>query len=90
MLFSGNLSNDIFGGVIGTYFVYAAVLHLLWVLGGGYWAKMGCCNSHSTNKVENHWFSATVNNAQEQSFQTVHRANPERNGSHLARKLACS
>ena len=29
MLFSGNLSNDIFGGVISTYFVYAAVLHLL-------------------------------------------------------------
>jgi len=26
MLFSGN---DIFGGVISTYFVYAAVLHLL-------------------------------------------------------------
>jgi len=29
MLFSRNLSNDIFGGVISTYFVYAAVLHLL-------------------------------------------------------------
>jgi len=29
MLFFGNLSNDIFGGVISTYFVYAAVLHLL-------------------------------------------------------------
>ena len=60
MLFSGNLSNDIFGGLISTYFVYAAVLHLLWVLGGSYWAKMGCCNGHGhgTKKVENHWFSA--------------------------------
>jgi len=29
MLFSGNLSNDVFGGVISTYFVYAAALHLL-------------------------------------------------------------
>jgi len=29
MLFSGNLSNDIFGVVISAYFVYAAVLHLL-------------------------------------------------------------
>jgi len=39
MLFSGNPSNDIFGGVISTYFVYTAVLHLLylsfrwWLLG---------------------------------------------------------
>jgi len=31
MLFSGNLSNDIFGGVISTSFVYAAVLHLLYL-----------------------------------------------------------
>jgi len=30
MLFSGNLSNDIFGGVVSTYFVYTAVLHLLY------------------------------------------------------------
>jgi len=65
MLFSGNLSNNICGGVISTYFVYAAVLHLLWVLGGGYWAKMGCCNGHDhgTKKAENHWFSATVSSA---------------------------
>jgi len=92
MLFSGNLSNDIFGAVISTCFVYTALLHLLCVLGGGYWSKMGCCNGHGTKKVENHWFSATVSNAerQEQSFRTVHRATPDRNGSHLARKLACS
>jgi len=53
---------------------------------------MGCCNGHGTKKVKNHWFSATVSNAQrqEQSFRTVHRATPDRNGSHLARKLACS
>jgi len=63
MLFSGNLSNDIFGRVISTYFVYAAILHLLRFLGGGYWAKTGCCNGHGTKKVENHWFSATVSNA---------------------------
>jgi len=31
MLFSGNRSNDIFGGVISTYFVYAAVLHFLYL-----------------------------------------------------------
>jgi len=31
MLFSGNLSNNIFEGVINTYFVYAAVLHLLYL-----------------------------------------------------------
>jgi len=55
---------------------------------------MDCCNGHGhgTKKVENHWFSATVSNAQrqEQSFRTVHRVTPERKGSHLARKLACS
>jgi len=31
MLFSGNLSNGIFEGVISTYFVYTAVLHLLYL-----------------------------------------------------------
>ena len=44
-------------------------------------------------KVENHWISATVSNAQqrqEQSFRTVRRATPERKGSHLAKKFACS
>jgi len=37
---------------------------------GGYWAKMGCCNGQGTKKIENHWFSVTVSNAQrqEQSF----------------------
>ena len=37
-------------------------------------------------------FSATVSNAQrqEQSFRIVHKATPDRKGSHLARKLACS
>jgi len=35
MLFFGNLSNDIFGGVISTYFVNAAVLHFIGVLDGG-------------------------------------------------------
>jgi len=46
----------------------------------------------SANKVENHWFSSTVSNAeqtQEQSFRTVPRTTPERKGSHLARKFAC-
>jgi len=54
---------------------------------------MGCCNGRGTKKVENHWFSATVSNAeqrQEQSFRTVPRTTPERKGSHLARKFACS
>jgi len=80
MLFSRNLSNDIFGGGICTYLVYVAVLHLLYlILDGGCWARVGCCNGHSTKKVENHWFSATVSNAQqrqEQSFRTVCRATP--------------
>jgi len=42
---------------------------------------MGCCNGRGTKKVENHWFSATVSNAeqrQEQSFRTVPRTTPER------------
>jgi len=54
---------------------------------------MGCCNGHGTKKVENHWFCATVSNAQqrqEQSFRTVRRATPETKGSHVARKFACS
>ena len=94
MLFSGNLSNDVFGGVISTYFVYTAVLHLLYLsFRWSCWAKMGCCNDRGTKKVENHWFSATVSNAerrQEQSFRTVHRTIPERKCSHSARKFACS
>jgi len=31
MLFTRNLLNYIFGGIISTYFVYAAVLHLLYL-----------------------------------------------------------
>jgi len=31
MLFSENLSNDIFGGAISTYFMCTAVLHLLYL-----------------------------------------------------------
>jgi len=39
MLFSGNLSNDIFGGVISTHFVYAAVLPFLYLSFG--WGLLG-------------------------------------------------
>jgi len=72
--------------------LYYICFRPIWVLDGGCWAKMGCCNGRGT-KVENHWFSATVSNAeqrQEQSFRTVPRTTPERKGSHLARKFACS
>ena len=47
----------------------------------------------TVQKRLNHWFSATVSNAQqrqEQSFGTVRRATPERKGSRLARKFTCS
>jgi len=40
---------------------------------------MGCCNGHGTKKVENHWFSATVSNAQQrqdQSFRDRMQGNP--------------
>jgi len=46
----------------------------------------------AVQKRLNHWFSATVSNAeqrQEQSFTTLPRTTPERKGSHLARKFAC-
>jgi len=37
---------------------------------------MGCCNGHGTKKVENHWFSATVSNAQRQEQSgSLHAAN---------------
>ena len=65
----------------------------IWVLDGGCWAKMRFCNSRGTKKVENHWFSTTASNGQqrqEQSFRTVRTTTPERKGSHLARKFACS
>jgi len=61
--------------------------------GRGCWDRMGCCSGYGTKKVENHWFSATVSNAQqrqEQSFWTVCKATPERKVSNLARKFACS
>jgi len=76
MLFSENLSHDIFGGIISTYFVDAAVLHLLylsfrWGVVGLEWVAVMVTVQ---KKVENHWFSATVSNAQqrqEQSFRTL-------------------
>jgi len=40
----------------------------------GFWARMGCCDCHGTQKVEINWCSATVGNAQqrqEQSFRTA-------------------
>ena len=61
--------------------------------GRGCWDRMGCCSGYGTKKVENHWFSATVSNAQqrlEQSFRDRTQGKPWEKSSHLARTFACS
>ena len=54
MLFSGNLSNDIFRRVISTYFMYAAVLHFLYLSFG--WGLLGWNGLLQWSRYKKRWF----------------------------------